>query len=75
MSGDHLAKLDSLLRNGEWCWKPARSDELVVIQTRLLEVRLGVADKPIWTIAQKGGPCMVSLCYSKVGFLALVGCS
>jgi hypothetical protein len=48
------AKLDSVLRNGEWCWKPTRSDELVTIQSRLPEVRLGVADKPIWTIAHKG---------------------
>jgi hypothetical protein len=44
------AKLNSMLRNGEWCWKPTRFDELVVIQSRLSEVRLGVADKPIWTI-------------------------
>jgi len=47
------AKLDSVLRNGEWCWKPARSDELVIIQSRLPKVRLGVADKPICTIARK----------------------
>jgi hypothetical protein len=48
------SKLDSVLRNGVWCWKPARSEALVDIQSRLLEVHLGTFDKPIWSIACKG---------------------
>jgi len=48
------ARLETVLRNGNWCWKPARSDHLVEIQSRLPEVRLGVFDKPIWTISRSG---------------------
>jgi hypothetical protein len=48
------AKLASVSLNGEWCWKPARSDNLVDIQRRLLEIQLGDSDKPIWTIARNG---------------------
>lgn len=45
------AKLDFILRNGIWRWKPAHSDALVEIQSRLLEVHLGLTDKPIWQLA------------------------
>jgi len=48
------ARLDAVLRNGSWCWKPARSDVLVAIQSKLPEIPLGTADKPIWSIAKKG---------------------
>jgi len=48
------AKLDSILRNGIWRWKPAHSDALVEIQSRLPEVHLGLIDKPIWTIGRTG---------------------
>jgi hypothetical protein len=48
------SRLDSVLSNGIWCWKPTRSEELVDIQSRLPEVQLGSVDKPIWTIARKG---------------------
>jgi hypothetical protein len=33
------AKLFSVIFNGEWYWRPARSDDLVEIQSRLHEVR------------------------------------
>jgi hypothetical protein len=48
------ARLDAVLRNGSWCWKPARSDLLVAIQSKLPEIPLGAIDKPIWSIAKKG---------------------
>jgi hypothetical protein len=48
------AKLDSVLRNGLWCWKPARSEALVALQSKLPEIPLGITGKPIWTIAKKG---------------------
>jgi hypothetical protein len=48
------AKLSFVLLNGEWCWKPARSDDLVDIQSRLPEIQLGDSDKPVWTIARNG---------------------
>jgi hypothetical protein len=46
------AKLESVLKQGEWCWRPARSEELVAIQSRLSDVPIGVVDKPIWTIGR-----------------------
>jgi hypothetical protein len=39
---------------GNWCWKPAHNDFLVEIQSKLSEIRFGVADKPIWTISRSG---------------------
>jgi hypothetical protein len=48
------ARLESVLRNGNWCWKSARSDSLVEIQSRLSEIRLSASDKPIWTISRSG---------------------
>jgi hypothetical protein len=54
-SQSHLdAKVDSVFRNGVWRWKPARSDALVDIHSRLSEVHLGPYDKPIWTIGSTG---------------------
>jgi hypothetical protein len=47
------SRLDSILSNGIWCWKPALSEELVDIQSQLPEVQLGSVDKPVWTIARK----------------------
>jgi hypothetical protein len=48
------AKLSSVISNGEWYWKPARSDDLVKIQSRLHEVKIGLQDKPLWTASKKG---------------------
>jgi len=47
-------KLDSVLRNGLWCWKPAWPEALVALQSKLSEIPLGITGKPIWTIAKKG---------------------
>jgi hypothetical protein len=48
------AKVSSVILNGEWYWRPARSDDLVEIQSRLHEVRLGLYDKSLWTTSRKG---------------------
>jgi hypothetical protein len=48
------AKLSSVILNGEWYWKSTRSDDLVEIQARLHEVRLGLYDKLLWTASKKG---------------------
>lgn len=48
------ATLDFVLWNGRWCWKPARFDALVDVQSKLLEVHIGVFDKPFWTITRNG---------------------
>jgi hypothetical protein len=41
-------KLSSIIRNGEWYWPSARSDNLVEIQSRLPEVVIGGDDLPVW---------------------------
>jgi hypothetical protein len=48
------AKLNSVLKQVKWCWKLARSEDLVTIQSRLLEVSLGAVDNPVWTIGRSG---------------------
>jgi hypothetical protein len=48
------SKLSSVLSNGTWCWKLARFEDLVAIQSRLPEIHLGPVDNPVWKVAQKG---------------------
>jgi hypothetical protein len=45
--------LSTVLCNGVWSWRPARSDDLVDIQSRLLDVNIRPCDKPIWSISKK----------------------
>jgi len=42
------SKLEVAIRNGEWNWPPARSDALVVIQSKLFEVDIGDNDLAVW---------------------------
>lgn len=48
------AKLDTVLKQGEWCWRPVHSEDLVAIQSRLMDVPIGEVDKPVWTLARSG---------------------
>jgi hypothetical protein len=48
------AKLSSVIVNGDWYWKPARSEALVEIQARLPELSSDLHDKVIWTASKKG---------------------
>jgi hypothetical protein len=48
------SKLSSILSNETWCWKPAKSEDLVAIQSRLPEIPLGLVDNPMWKVARKG---------------------
>jgi hypothetical protein len=48
------AKLASVIRNGDWLRRPARSEALVEIHARLSEISLGSMDNPIWTASKKG---------------------
>lgn len=48
------AKLSSVLKDKVWSWQPARSYELVNIQSKLPMVRIGVVDQPIWVLSKKG---------------------
>jgi hypothetical protein len=41
-------KLSSIIRNGEWYWPSARSDNLIEIQRRLPKVAIGREDLPVW---------------------------
>ncbi|XP_059446512.1 uncharacterized protein LOC132178068 [Corylus avellana] len=48
------AKLSSVILNGDWFWRRARSEALVEIQARLHEIRFGPYDKPVWTVSRGG---------------------
>ncbi|XP_059436036.1 uncharacterized protein LOC132168952 [Corylus avellana] len=48
------AKLSSVICNGDWFWRPGRSEALVDIQARLSEACLSQCDKPIWLDSKKG---------------------
>jgi hypothetical protein len=53
-AGSHVdARVSSIIRNGEWYWPAARSDQLVQIQSRLPEIPIGESDQPIWN-SKKG---------------------
>lgn len=41
-------KLSSIIRDGEWYWPSARSDQIVEIQSRLPEMVIGSKDLPVW---------------------------
>jgi hypothetical protein len=38
------SKLSTVLINGDWYWRPARSNALVEIQSRLPDIKIGVCD-------------------------------
>ena len=48
------AKVNSVLKQGEWCWPPARSEDVVSIQSMLNLISIGNQDKPIWTASPNG---------------------
>lgn len=42
------ARVSSIIRDGDWFWPAARSNNIVQIQSRLPEVQISEADLPIW---------------------------
>jgi hypothetical protein len=42
------AKLSAIIRNEEWFWPFARSDDIVEIQCSLLDIQLWGEDQPVW---------------------------
>jgi hypothetical protein len=48
------AKLSSVLRGKEWCWFPARTDDMVSVQSKLSMVKIGDEDQPYWVVSKKG---------------------
>lgn len=47
-------KLSSVLKEKEWDWLPARSEDLINIQSKLPMVKIGERDKHVWVISRKG---------------------
>jgi hypothetical protein len=48
------ARLSTVIREEKWNWRPARSEELVELQSRLSLVEIGEKDVPNWVIAKSG---------------------
>jgi hypothetical protein len=48
------ARLESVIKDGHWNWRPARSDQLVDIQSKLSLVPLGGIDTPKWSVSKSG---------------------
>uniref|UniRef100_A0A2N9HE77 Reverse transcriptase domain-containing protein n=1 Tax=Fagus sylvatica TaxID=28930 RepID=A0A2N9HE77_FAGSY len=48
------AKVSSVLRNKEWVWRPARSENLVEIQSKLSQIQIMDYDRPIWSTSASG---------------------
>lgn len=48
------ATLDKVIKNGEWVWPPASSDQLVDIQSKLSLVIRKQEDEPRWLVSCKG---------------------
>jgi len=46
------AKLSTIIRNGDWYWPFARSDNIVELQSKLPEVVIGDNDQPVWKCKQ-----------------------
>jgi len=51
------AKLSSIIRNGEWYWPYARSESIVVIQSKLSDVEIGNTDLPFWNCKKGSYVC------------------
>ena len=48
------AKVSSVLRNKEWVWRPARSENLMEIQSKLIQIQIMDYDRPIWSTSASG---------------------
>jgi hypothetical protein len=51
------AKVDSVLKNEEWNWKPEKSEELVIIQSKLNMVKIKEKDSEFWLASSSGQFC------------------
>jgi hypothetical protein len=48
------ARVASVLKDKEWHWRPARSKEMVSIQSKLGLIDLRVEDRAVWTASKSG---------------------
>jgi hypothetical protein len=46
--------MSSVLRDKTWYWQPARSEDLVKVQSQLPMVSIGENDQPTWSISTRG---------------------
>ena len=47
-------KESSVLQNGQWCWRAARSKDLVHIKSQLHAMEIGELDQAVWIYSKKG---------------------
>ena len=45
--------MSSVLQNKEWYWKPARSEELVDVESKLSQIQIKECDRAIWIVENK----------------------
>jgi hypothetical protein len=48
------AKLSSVLVDKQWVWRPARSEDLVSIQSFLPSIQISDFNKPSWMLSKSG---------------------
>jgi hypothetical protein len=48
------AKVSSVIHNKEWCWCPARSEDMVDIQRKLSLIQIKESDKVVWALTATG---------------------
>lgn len=48
------AKLATVIKEKDWYWQAARSENIVTIQTKLHLVSIEEEDQPIWSISKTG---------------------
>jgi len=48
------ARLDSIIKDGQWNWRPAHSDQIVNIRSKLSLVPFDDKDIPHWSASKNG---------------------
>uniref|UniRef100_A0A2N9JAL9 Reverse transcriptase domain-containing protein n=1 Tax=Fagus sylvatica TaxID=28930 RepID=A0A2N9JAL9_FAGSY len=48
------ARVDSILIDKQWHWRPARSEELFSVQSKLFSINLREEDKALWSVSSSG---------------------
>ena len=59
------AKVDSVLKDKTWIWRPAKSNTLVTVQCQLFLVELKDEDKALWQ-ATKSGKFSCAATYAEI---------
>ena len=48
------AKVSSVIQNKEWCWCPARLEDMAEIQSKLSLIQIKESDKAVWSLTTTG---------------------